>query len=139
MNEDQWIDDLDALLDKISSTMGGGSNRAVALDDQLIDSLRCLTFALPSLEVAIQPVDDEAAFHRFIMGFEQDLGSPSLPHSPLAPVNQAEPTPAIAISNRRQARSPRSWGKKVWIPVMTGAVALVVVLPLLLGATNGFS
>ena len=139
MNEDQWIDDLDALLDKVSAAIGGGSNGAVALDDQLADSLMCLSFALPSVEVAIQPVGDEAAFHRLIMGLEHDLVSLPIPRSPLASVKDAEPTPAIATSSGRLARSPRSWGKKVWIPVMTAGVALLVVLPLLLGTTNGFS
>ena len=140
MNQDQWMEDLDALLDEVSATVGGGSTGSVALNDQLADSLTCLAFALPSLDVATQPVDDESAFHRLITGLEQDLGSLSVPPNPVAPVRHAEAaTPTIPTSSRRPARSPRSWGKQVWIPVMTGAVALLVVLPLLLGTTHGDS
>ena len=113
MNKDQWIDDLDALLDKVSVTMGGRSMGAVAPDEQLADSLTCLTFALPSVDMAIQPVDDEAAFHRFIMGLEQDLGSPSIPHH-----SPCLGTPGRTDSSHRHvevdgvARSPRFMGQE---------------------------
>jgi len=87
MKLEDWSDDLDALLDKVGSTMGQAPSTTMT-DDALADALACLTYALPSAAAETESVDDGAAINRLIARLVRDLGPPSNTGSPIAPFDQ---------------------------------------------------
>jgi len=133
MNELQWDEDLDDLLNKVGSRATAGPNEAHEGEQSLADALTTLAFALPDVDDEIDYVWDESALDRLVLGLSHGLRLP-----PASPVVRPDPATAAVPGNRLRVRL-NGVGKRVRVIVAAVGVVLVAVVALLLNVTGGLS